>query len=83
MPKYLLALRNTSFFLKPRSSTMSLGSNRVCSRAKATWHPMPPLKSLIDASSIKGSPPSIGVWSQAWGPGVEYLSSPHLGKRLG
>ena len=41
MPKYLLALRTTSFFLKPHSSTMSLGSNRVCSRAKATWYPMP------------------------------------------
>ena len=80
MPKYLLVLRKTSFFLKPHSSIMSLGSNRVCSRAEATWHPMPPLKSLIDASSIRGSPPSIGVGSQAWGPGgwIFVLSTPRL-----
>ena len=80
MPRYLLALRKTSFFLKPRNSTMSLGSNKVCSRAEATWHPMPPLKSLIDASSIKGSPPSIGAGSQAWGFGgwISTLSTPWL-----
>ena len=67
--QYLLALRKSSFFLKPRNWTMSLGSNRVCSRAEATWHLMPPLKSLIDGSSIKGSPPSIGAGSQTWGLG--------------
>ena len=80
MPKYLLVLRKTSFFLKSCSSIMSLGSNRVCSRAEATWHPMPPLKSLIDASSIKGSPPGIGAGSQAWGPRgwISVLSTPRL-----
>ena len=80
MPRYLLVLRKTSFLLKPRSSTISLGSSKVCSRAVATWHPMPPLKSLIDASSIKGSPPSMGVGSQAWGPKgwISVLSAPRL-----
>ena len=69
MPRYLLVLRKTSFFLKPRSSTIYLGSNKVCSGAEATWHPMPLLKSLIDVSSIKGLPPSIGAGSQDWGSG--------------
>ena len=84
MLKYLLVLRKTSFFLKPRSSTISLGSSRVCSRAEATWHPMPPLKSLIDMSSIRDSPPSIGVGSQAWGSGgwIAPLSAPRLGAWL-
>ena len=84
MLKYLLVLRKTSFFLKPRSSTISLGSSRVCSRAEATWHPMPPLKSLIDMSSIRDSPPSIGVGSQAWGSGgwISPLFAPRLGAWL-
>ena len=81
MPKYILVLRNTSFFLKPHSSTISLGSSRVCSRAEATWYPMPPLKSLIDVSSIRGSPPSMGVGNQAWGSGgwISPISAPWLG----
>ena len=76
--------RKTSFFLKPRSSTISLGSRKVCSRAKATWHPMPPLKSLIDASSIKGSPPSMRAGSQTWGSRnwMSVLSAPRLGAWL-
>ena len=68
MSKYLLVLRKTSFFLKPRSTTMSLGSNRVCSKAEATWHPMPPLKSLIDASSIRGLTTKHGCWEPSLGP---------------
>ena len=81
MPKNLLVWRKTSLFLKPRSSTISFGSRRVCSRAKAMWPPMPPLKSLIDASSIKGSPPSIGAGSQAWGSRswMSVLFAPRLG----
>ena len=43
MPKYLLQLRKTSFFLMLRSSVMSFGSNKASSMAEATWHPMPPL----------------------------------------
>ena len=84
MPKYLLVLRKTSFFLKPRNSTMSLGSSKVYSRAEATWHPMHPFKSLIDASSIKGSPPSMGAGSQAWGfeGRISILSTPQLGAWL-
>ena len=80
MPKYLLVLRKTLVFLKPCSSTMSLGSNRVCSRAEATWHTMPLLKSLIDASPIRGSPPSMGAGSQAWGfrGWISILSAPRL-----
>ena len=80
MPKNLLVWRKTSLLLKPRSSTISLGSRRVCSSAKATWHPMPPLKSLIDASSIRGSPPSMGARSHAWGSGnwLFVLSAPRL-----
>ena len=80
MPSYLFVLRKTSFLLKPRSSTISLGSSKVCSRAVATWHPMPPLKSLIDVSSISGSPPSMGAGSQAWGSGgwISVLFSPRL-----
>ena len=81
MPKYLLVLKKTSLFLKPCSSNISLGSSRVCSRAEATWHPMPPLKSLIDVSSIRGSPPSMGAGSQAWGAGdwISRLFAPRLG----
>ena len=84
MPKYLLVFRKTSFFLKPRSSTISLGSSRVHSRAEATWHPMSPFKSLIDASSIRGSPPSMGAGSQAWcSEGwISILSAPRLGTWL-
>ena len=66
MPKYLLQLRKTLFFLIFRSSVISFGSNKASSKAEATWHPMPPLKSLSDASSLKGSPPSIGAGSQVW-----------------
>ena len=78
MPKYLLALRKTSFFLKTHSSVISFGSNKVSSKAEATWHPIPPLKSLSDASSLKGSPQSMGAGSQAWDSGgwVSALSTP-------
>ena len=81
MPKNLLVWRKTSLLLKPRSSTISLGSRRVCSRAEVTWHPMPPLKSLIDASSIRGSPPSMGAGSHAWGSRnwLSAFSAPRLG----
>ena len=84
MLKNLLVWRKTSLFLKPHSSTISFGSRRVCSRAEATWPPMAPLKSLIDASSIKGSPPSMGAGSQAWGFGswMSVLSAPWLGAWL-
>ena len=63
MPKYLLQLRKTSLFLMLRSSVMSFGSSKASSTAKATWHPMPPLKSLSDASSFRGSPPCMGAGS--------------------
>ena len=78
MPKYLLQLRKTSFFLIFRNSVISFGSNKVSSKAEATWHPMPPLKSLSDASSLKGSSPSMGARSQAWDSGgwVFALSTP-------
>ena len=80
MPKNLLVWRKTSLLQKPRSSTISLGSRRVYSSAKATWHPMLSLKSLIDASSIRGSPPSMGAGSHAWGSGnwLSALSAPRL-----
>ena len=84
MPKNLLVWRKTSLLLKPRSSTISLGSRRICFSAKATWHPMPPLKSLIDESSIRSSPPSMGVGNHAWGAGnwLSTLSAPRLGAWL-
>ena len=84
MPKNLLVWRKTSLLLKPRSSTVSLGSRRVCSKADATWHPMPPLKSLFDASSIRGLPPSMGAGSHAWGSRnwLSTLSAPRLGAWL-
>ena len=46
-----------------------------------TSHPMPPLKSLIDASSIRGSPPSMGAGSHAWGSRnwLSAFSAPQLG----
>ena len=69
MSKYLLRLRKTSFFLIFYNSVISFGSNKVSSKAEATWHSMPPLKSLSDASSLKGSPPSMGAGSQAWDSG--------------
>ena len=69
MPKYLLQLRKTSFFLMLRNSVMSFGSSKASSTVEATWHPMPPLKSLSDASSLRGSPPCMGAWSQARGSG--------------
>ena len=65
MPKYLLRLRKTSFLLMFRNSAMLLGSNKASSKDEATWHPIPPLKLLIDASSFRGSPLSMGVGSQA------------------
>ena len=67
MLKYLLQLRKTSFFLIFHSSDISFGSNKASSTVEATWHPIPPLKSLSDASSLRGSPPSMGVGSQACG----------------
>ena len=78
MPKYLLQLRKTSFFLIFRSSDISFGSNKASSTAEATWHPMPPLKSLSDALSLKGSPPCMGARSQACESGgwVSDLSMP-------
>ena len=66
MPKYLLRLRKTSFLLIFRNSAMSLGSNKASSKDEATWHPVPPLKLLIYASSLKGSPLSMRAGSQAW-----------------
>ena len=84
MPRNRLVWRKTSLLLNPRNSTMSLGSKRVSSRTEATWQPMPPLKSMIDASSVKGSPPSIGAGSHAWGLGnwTLPLSDPRLGAWL-
>ena len=67
MPKYLLRLRKISFFLIDRSSAISVGSYKASSKAKATWHPIPPLKFLSDASSLRGSPCSMEAGSQAWG----------------
>ena len=84
MPRNLLVWRKISLLLKPRNSTISLGSRRVSSSVEATWQPIPPLKSLIDASSIRGSPPSMGAGSQAWGYGswISSLSAPRLGPWL-
>ena len=67
MPKYRLLSRTSSFFLIFFISARSFGSNKASSMAEAMWHPMPPLKSLIDASSLRGSPPCMGVGSQACG----------------
>ena len=80
MPKNLLVWRKTSLLLKPRNSTISLGSRKVCFKVEATWHLMPLLKSLIDTSSIRGSPPSMGAESHAWGSGnwLSALSAPWL-----
>ena len=84
MPKNLLVWRKTSLLLKSRSSTISFESRRVCSKVEATWHRMPPLKPLIDASSIKGSPLSMGAGRQAWGSRnwLSILSTPRLGALL-
>ena len=65
MPKYLLRLRKISFFLIDLSSTILVGRNKASSKAEATWHPIPPLKFLSDASSLRGSPFSMGAGSQA------------------
>ena len=65
MPKYLLRLRKTLFLLMFLNSAMSLGSNKASSKDEATWHPIPLLKLLIDASSLKGSLLSMGAGSQA------------------
>ena len=65
MPRYLLRLRKTSFLLMDRSSAMSVGSSKASLKAEATWHPVPPQKSLMDALSLKGSPLIIGAGSQA------------------
>ena len=84
MPRNLFVWRKTSILLKHRNSTISLGSRRVSSSAKATWQPITPLKFLIDAPSIRGSPPSIGAGSHAWGSGswISVLSAPRLGAWL-
>ena len=84
MPKNRLVWRKTSFLLSPHNSTISLGSRRVSSRTEATWQPMHPLKSLINASSVKGSPPRMGAGSHAWGVGswTSPLSNPRLGAWL-
>ena len=84
MPKYLLQLRKTLFFLMLHSSIMSFGSSKASSTAEATWHPMPPLKSLSDASSLKGSSPCMGAGSQARGSGgwMFNLSRPRCGAWL-
>ena len=66
MPKYLLRLRKTSFFLIDHNLAISVGSNKDSSKAEAIWHPIPPLKFLSDASSLKGSPLSMEAGSQAW-----------------
>ena len=78
MPKYLLRLRKTSCLWIDCNSAMSLGSSKAFSKAKATWHPSPPWKSLMNALSLKGSPLSIGAGSQAWGLNVWFslLSEP-------
>ena len=65
MSKYLLRLKKTSFLRMFRNLAMSLGSNKASSKNEATWHPIPPLKLLIDASSLRGSPLSMGARSQA------------------
>ena len=69
MPKYRLLSRTSSFFLMFFILAMSFGSNKASSMAEATWHPMPPLKSLIDASSRRSSPPCIGASNHACGSG--------------
>ena len=84
MPRNHFVWRKTSLLLKPRNSTMSLGSRRVSSKAEATWQPIPPLKSLIDASFVRGLPPSMGAGSHAWGSGnwTSPLSEPRRGAWL-
>ena len=67
MPKYLSRLRKISFFLIDRSSAISVESNKASSKVKATWHPIHPLKFLSYASSLRGSPCSMGAGSQTWG----------------
>ena len=69
MPRYLLRLRKTSFFLIHHSSAISVGSNKASSKTEAIWHSAPPWKSLMDALSLKGSPLVIGAGSQAWDSG--------------
>ena len=65
MPRYLLVLRKTSFFLKPRSSTISLESSRVCSSTEATWHPTP-LNWCVIHQGLTAKhgcwEPSLGFW---------------------
>ena len=70
MPKYLLRLRKISCLLMDHSSAISLGSSKASSKVEATWHPSPPWKSLMNVLSLKGSPLSMGVGSQAWGSNV-------------
>ena len=84
MPRNRFVWRKISLLLKPRNSTMSLGSRRVSFSAEATWQPIPPLKSLIDASSIRGSPPNMGAGRHAQGSGswTSSLSAPRLGAWL-
>ena len=78
MPKYLLLLRMSSFFLTFFISAISLRSNKASSMAEAMWHPMSPLKSLMDASSRRGSSSCIGAGNHACGSGswVSDLSWP-------
>ena len=68
----------------PCSLVMSCRSNKASSTTEATWHPMPLLKSLSDASSPKGSPSCMGAGSQARGSGgwVFDLSKPRCAARL-
>ena len=51
---------------KQLEETQRLRDQAEKARAETTWHPMPPLKSLIDVSSIRGLPPSMGAGSEVW-----------------
>ena len=83
MPKYLLRLRKTLFLLIFCCSAISFGSNKAPSKAEATWHPIPPLKSLSDASSLKSSPLSMGAEAKPKALEADYLPSPHLSTMSG
>ena len=87
MPKYYLRLRKTSFLLMFLNSAMLLGNNKASSKDEATCHPIPSLKLLIEASSLTGSPLSMGTGSQAstsrgWLPPPLYPSLWGLGSLL-
>ena len=83
MLKYLLLLRMSSFFLAFFISAMSFGSNRASSIAEAMWHPMPPLKSLIDASSRRGSLHAWVLAARLEAQEVECQTSPGLAEEDG